>query len=93
MIGSHNSLLGTVVLDGTQNLPLNLRDEWLALYTGFSVYPSFRSQQIAAYEVRVTNTIDPLAGSYYIEPFERPSTSNMEQPTCSHPISNISVLQ
>ena len=55
------------VLGGTQSLHTNSRDEALALPTEDSVQIALRTQQIVAYESGVTNTIDPLAGSYYIE--------------------------
>ncbi len=55
------------VLGGTQSLHTNSRDEALALPTEDSVQIALRTQQIVAYESGVTNTIDPLAGSYFIE--------------------------
>ena len=55
------------VLGGTQSLHTNSRDEALALPTEESVRIALRTQQIVAYESGVTETIDPLAGSYYIE--------------------------
>ncbi|RKD20937.1 methylmalonyl-CoA mutase [Caminicella sporogenes DSM 14501] len=55
------------VLGGTQSLHTNSKDEALALPTEDSVRIALRTQQIVAYESGVTNTIDPLAGSYYIE--------------------------
>jgi len=55
------------VLGGTQSLHTNSRDEALALPTEDSVQIALRTQQIVAYESGVTNTIDPLAGSYYVE--------------------------
>jgi methylmalonyl-CoA mutase N-terminal domain/subunit len=55
------------ILGGTQSLHTNSRDEALALPTEESVKIALRTQQIVAYESGVTNTIDPLAGSYYIE--------------------------
>lgn len=55
------------VLGGTQSLHTNSRDEALALPTEQSVKVALRTQQIVAYESGVTNTIDPLAGSYYVE--------------------------
>jgi methylmalonyl-CoA mutase N-terminal domain/subunit len=55
------------VLGGTQSLHTNSRDEALALPTEDSVQIALRTQQIVAHESGVTNTIDPLAGSYYIE--------------------------
>ena len=55
------------VLGGTQSLHTNSRDEALALPTEESVRIALRTQQVVAYESGVTNTIDPLAGSYYVE--------------------------
>ncbi len=55
------------VLGGTQSLHTNSRDEALALPTEQSVTIALRTQQIIAEESGVTNTIDPLAGSYYVE--------------------------
>ncbi|WP_341537385.1 methylmalonyl-CoA mutase family protein [Schnuerera ultunensis] len=55
------------VLGGTQSLHTNSRDEALALPTEESVRIALRTQQIVAHESGVTETIDPLAGSYYVE--------------------------
>lgn len=55
------------VLGGTQSLHTNSRDEALALPTEHSVQIALRTQQIVAHESGVTNTVDPLAGSYYVE--------------------------
>jgi len=55
------------VLGGTQSLHTNSRDEALALPSEDSVRIALRTQQIIAYESGVAETIDPLAGSYYIE--------------------------
>ena len=55
------------VLGGTQSLHTNSRDEALALPTEESARIALRTQQIIAYESGVTETVDPLAGSYYIE--------------------------
>lgn len=55
------------VLGGTQSLHTNSRDEALALPTEDSVRIALRTQQIIAYESGATETIDPLAGSYYVE--------------------------
>lgn len=57
----------SAVLGGTQSLHTNSRDEALALPTTDSVTIALRTQQILANETGVTNTVDPLAGSYYIE--------------------------
>lgn len=55
------------VLGGTQSLHTNSRDEALSLPTEDSVRIALRTQQIIAYETGVGDTIDPLAGSYYVE--------------------------
>lgn len=55
------------VLGGTQSLHTNSKDEALALPTEDAVRIALRTQQIVAHESGVTETIDPLAGSYYIE--------------------------
>jgi len=55
------------VLGGTQSLHTNSMDEALALPTERAVQVALRTQQIIAYESGVTDTVDPLAGSYVIE--------------------------
>ena len=55
------------VLGGTQSLHVNSRDEALALPTEESAQLSLRTQQILAHESGITETVDPLAGSYYVE--------------------------
>ena len=57
----------SAVLGGTQSLHVNSRDEALALPTEESVQLSLRTQQVLAHETGVTDTVDPLAGSYYVE--------------------------
>ena len=57
----------SAVFGGTQSLHTNGRDEALALPTEESVQIALRTQQIIAYESGVADTIDPFAGSYYIE--------------------------
>lgn len=57
----------SAVLGGTQSLHTNARDEALALPTDHSARVALRTQQVLAYETGVTDTIDPLAGSYYVE--------------------------
>ena len=54
-------------LGGTQSLHTNSMDETLALPTEKSVRIALRTQQILAHESGVANTIDPLAGSYFVE--------------------------
>ena len=55
------------VLGGTQSLHTNSRDEALSLPTEDSVRIALRTQQIIAHESGVADTIDPLAGSYFVE--------------------------
>lgn len=57
----------SAVLGGTQSLHTNSRDEALSLPTEDSVRTALRTQQVIAHESGVASTIDPLAGSYYIE--------------------------
>jgi methylmalonyl-CoA mutase N-terminal domain/subunit len=57
----------SAVLGGTQSLHTNGKDEALALPTEESVRTALRTQQILAHESGVADTIDPLAGSYYVE--------------------------
>jgi len=63
------------VLGGTQSLHTNSMDETLALPSEKAVTIALRTQQILAYEIGVTNTIDPLAGSYFVEAL----TNKMEE--------------
>ena len=55
------------VLGGTQSLHTNSMDETIALPSDKAVKIALRTQQIIAHELGVTETIDPLAGSYYLE--------------------------
>ena len=57
------------VLGGTQSLHTDSYDEALALPTAESARIALRTQQIIAYESGVAQTVDPLAGSYFIEKF------------------------
>jgi len=57
----------SAVLGGTQSLHTNSMDEALSLPTEKSALVALRTQQILAYESGVTYTVDPLAGSYYVE--------------------------
>ncbi|MGM7701870.1 acyl-CoA mutase large subunit family protein [Pseudalkalibacillus sp. Hm43] len=57
----------SAVLGGTQSLHTNSRDEALALPTEDSARIALRTQQILANESGVADTVDPLAGSYYVE--------------------------
>lgn len=63
------------VLGGTQSLHTNSMDETLALPSDKAAKIALRTQQIIAHEVGVTNTIDPLAGSYFVESM----TTRMEE--------------
>jgi methylmalonyl-CoA mutase, N-terminal domain len=62
------------VLGGTQSLHTNSMDETLALPTELAVKVALRTQQLIGYESGVANTIDPLAGSWFVEDF----TNRME---------------
>jgi methylmalonyl-CoA mutase N-terminal domain/subunit len=55
------------VLGGTQSLHTNSRDEALALPTQESAKIALRTQQIVAHESGITRTVDPMAGSHYLE--------------------------
>ncbi len=55
------------VLGGTQSLHTNSYDEALALPTEDAVRVALRTQQVIAHETGVTNTVDPLGGSYHVE--------------------------
>ena len=57
----------SAVLGGTQSLHTNSRDEAFALPSQESVQIALRTQQIIACETGVADTVDPMAGSYYIE--------------------------
>src|SRR4051794_27017965 len=70
----------SAVLGGTQSLHTNSFDEALALPTEEAVRVALRTQQILAHETGVTNTIDPLGGSYFIEAL----TDRMEEAAYSY---------
>jgi methylmalonyl-CoA mutase N-terminal domain/subunit len=55
------------VLGGCQSLHTNSMDEVLALPSEHAVTLALRTQQVLAYETGVTNTVDPLGGSYFVE--------------------------
>ncbi len=57
----------SAVLGGTQSLHTNSRDEAFALPSEQSVLLALRTQQVIGYEIGVTDTVDPLGGSYFIE--------------------------
>jgi methylmalonyl-CoA mutase N-terminal domain/subunit len=70
-------------LGGTQSLHTNGYDEALALPTAEAATLALRTQQIVAYESGIANTVDPLAGSYYVESLttevEQRATALIEQ--------------
>ncbi len=57
----------SAVLGGTQSLHTNSFDEALALPSELAVQVALRTQQVIAYETGVSDTVDPLAGSYFLE--------------------------
>jgi methylmalonyl-CoA mutase N-terminal domain/subunit len=59
------------VLGGCQSLHTNSMDETLALPSEHAVTLALRTQQVLAYETGVTNTVDPLGGSYFIDALTR----------------------
>jgi methylmalonyl-CoA mutase N-terminal domain/subunit len=71
------------VLGGTQSLHTNAFDEALALPTEHSARIALRTQQVIGYETGVTETVDPLAGSYLVESLtdelERLATAMIEK--------------
>jgi methylmalonyl-CoA mutase, N-terminal domain len=73
----------SAVLGGTQSLHTNGYDEALALPTGEAATLALRTQQIIAHESGATLTVDPLAGSYYVEhltnELERRATELLEK--------------
>lgn len=66
------------VLGGTQSLHTNSKDEALSIPTEETARTALRTQQILAHETGVTDTVDPLAGSYYVESL----TDNLESEAC-----------
>jgi methylmalonyl-CoA mutase N-terminal domain/subunit len=68
------------VLGGTQSLHTNSFDEALCLPTEEAVRVALRTQQIIAHESGATNTVDPMAGSYYVEAL----TNEMEEKTMEY---------
>ncbi len=57
----------SAVLGGTQSLHTNSKDEALSLPTESSARLALRTQQVIGYESGVTDTVDPMAGSYFLE--------------------------
>jgi methylmalonyl-CoA mutase, N-terminal domain len=68
------------VLGGTQSLHTNSMDETWALPTEKAVLIALRTQQLIAEETGVTNTIDPLGGSYFVEAL----TNELEKQACDY---------
>src|SRR6202008_784849 len=68
------------VLGGCQSLHTNSMDETLALPSEHAVPLALRTQQVLAYETGVTNTVDPLGGSYFVETL----TKQMQQDAKSY---------
>jgi len=68
------------VLGGTQSLHTNSLDEALALPTEAAATLALRTQQIIAHETGVTNIVDPLGGSYFVEKL----TSDLEEETLAY---------
>jgi methylmalonyl-CoA mutase N-terminal domain/subunit len=73
----------SAVLGGTQSLHTNAYDEALALPTEHSAKIALRTQQVIGHETGVTNVVDPLGGSYYVEALtdelERHATAYIER--------------
>ncbi|MCK4237073.1 MAG: methylmalonyl-CoA mutase family protein [Candidatus Krumholzibacteria bacterium] len=69
----------SAVLGGTQSLHTNSMDETLALPSEKAVRIALRTQQLIAHETGVVNTIDPLAGSYFIEAKTREMEKKAEE--------------
>ena len=69
------------ILGGTQSLHTNSMDEALALPSAYAVKIALRSQQLIAHESGVTNTVDPLAGSYFVEALTNLSLIHISEPT------------
>lgn len=77
----------SAVLGGTQSLHTNAFDEALALPTADSAELALRTQQIIAFESGVTETADPLAGSYFIE-----TLTNELETKASELLDNVDIL-
>jgi len=67
------------VLGGTQSLHTNSMDEALCLPSEEAVQIALRTQQLIAYETNVSDTVDPLGGSYYIESLTDEITKRAEE--------------
>ncbi|MBD3298463.1 MAG: methylmalonyl-CoA mutase [candidate division Zixibacteria bacterium] len=66
-------------LGGTQSLHTNSMDETLALPSEKAALIALRTQQLVAYESGITNTIDPLAGSYFVESLTKQTEDEAEK--------------
>jgi methylmalonyl-CoA mutase N-terminal domain/subunit len=69
----------SAVLGGTQSLHTNSMDEALSLPSEEAVRIALRSQQVIAHETGVADTVDPLAGSYYVESLTREIEERAEE--------------
>lgn len=69
----------SAVMGGTQSLHTNSMDEALALPTEKAVQIALRTQQIIAHETGIADTVDPLAGSYYIESLTQEIVTRAEE--------------
>src|SRR5829696_8378175 len=67
------------VLGGCQSLHTNSMDETLALPSEHAVTLALRTQQVLAHETGVTNTVDPLGGSYFVEAMTRQMRTEAER--------------
>lgn len=67
------------VLGGCQSLHTNSMDETLALPSEHAVTLALRTQQVLAYETGVTNTVDPLGGSYFVEALTKQMKADAEK--------------
>ncbi len=67
------------VLGGCQSLHTNSMDETLALPSEHAVTLALRTQQVLAYETGVTNTVDPLGGSYFVEALTKQMRADAER--------------
>ena len=67
------------VLGGCQSLHTNSMDETLALPSEHAVTLALRTQQVLAFETGVTNTVDPLGGSYFLETLTRQMQDSARQ--------------
>jgi len=67
------------VLGGTQSLHTNSMDETLALPSEKAVKIALRTQQLLAFETGITNTVDPLGGSYFVESLTNKMEEEAEQ--------------